>query len=118
MSISTGRRIDRDHLHEAGILYVHMKAVDHITTITGRGQITLPASVRRLLGVQTGQRVAFVVDGDIVRVEPVASRLNEVLGSVTRLTAAPTSLAEQLRQARRDRDDRYRDETGERGGEQ
>jgi len=31
-----------------------------IATVTSRGQITLPAPVRRKLGVQTGGKVAFV----------------------------------------------------------
>ena len=93
-----------------------MANTDHITTITGRGQVTLPASVRRLLGVSAGERVAFVVEGDTVRVEPVATRLDEVLGSVRPLADAPGTIEEQLRQARRDRADalRHRD-TGERG---
>lgn len=93
-----------------------MATADHITTITGRGQVTLPASVRRLLGVRTGERVAFVVDGETVRVEPVASKLDAVLGSVQPLRGAPDTIEEQLRQARRDRSDRYGAEAGDGGG--
>jgi len=38
-----------------------------IATVTSRGQITLPAPVRRKLGVQTGGKVAFVeLDGRYV----------------------------------------------------
>jgi antitoxin PrlF len=36
-------------------------------SITGRGQVTLPAEVRRLLGVQPGEKVIFEIDGNQVR---------------------------------------------------
>lgn len=34
------------------------------TTITAKGQITLPAEARRALGLRAGQRVGVRVDGD------------------------------------------------------
>lgn len=34
------------------------------TTITAKGQITLPVEARRTLGLQAGQRVGVRVDGD------------------------------------------------------
>lgn len=34
------------------------------TTITAKGQITLPAEARRKLGLHAGQRVAVRIDGD------------------------------------------------------
>lgn len=33
-----------------------------LATITGRGQVTLPAAVRRHLGTRTGDKLAFVID--------------------------------------------------------
>ncbi|MDR1014007.1 MAG: AbrB/MazE/SpoVT family DNA-binding domain-containing protein [Coriobacteriales bacterium] len=35
-------------------------------TVTSRGQITIPANVRRKLGLQTGNKVFFFDDGDNV----------------------------------------------------
>jgi AbrB family looped-hinge helix DNA binding protein len=35
-----------------------------LATITGRGQVTVPAEVRRLLGTRRGDKVAFVVDDE------------------------------------------------------
>jgi AbrB family looped-hinge helix DNA binding protein len=35
-------------------------------TVTSRGQITIPARVRRKLGLQTGNKVFFFDDGDNV----------------------------------------------------
>ena len=33
-----------------------------VATLTGRGQVTVPAEVRRLLGTKKGDKVAFVID--------------------------------------------------------
>ena len=42
-----------------------------IATITSKGQLTLPAEVRRHLGVATRDKVVFVIDEDgTVRLEP------------------------------------------------
>ena len=38
------------------------------STITSRGQTTLPKSVREALGVRPGDRVRYVVSGDEVRI--------------------------------------------------
>lgn len=44
-----------------------MPAIHEITTLTSKGQITLPKSVRQLLGIDTGGKIAFDVrDGEIV----------------------------------------------------
>ena len=53
-----------------------------VTTITQGGQITLPAEVRRLLGVKPRDKVAFAIDGDEVRVVPVRWTVKSVAGSV------------------------------------
>lgn len=51
------------------------------STITKRGQTTLPKAVRKSLGVQAGTRVRYVVSGNEVRLLPVRpiSRLFGVL---------------------------------------
>jgi antitoxin PrlF len=42
-----------------------------VSTITSKGQITLPVEIRRHLGLDTGDKLAFVVDEDgTVRVKP------------------------------------------------
>jgi AbrB family looped-hinge helix DNA binding protein len=38
-------------------------------TVTSRGQITIPAKVRRKLGLQTGNKVFFFDDGDDVLIK-------------------------------------------------
>ena len=50
------------------------------TTITSKGQVTIPKAVRQQLGLRQGTRVVFVVDGD-----------HAVLRSVVPQRAAPAS---------------------------
>jgi AbrB family looped-hinge helix DNA binding protein len=38
--------------------------------ITSKGQITIPAEVRRALGVREGDTVIFQKDGDVIRILP------------------------------------------------
>lgn len=40
------------------------------TTITAKGQITLPAAARRALGLRVGQKVAVRVEGDHLVIDP------------------------------------------------
>lgn len=47
-----------------------------------RGQITLPRDVREHLGLTEGQRIAFVFKGDAVTLQPLASSLRQLRGSV------------------------------------
>lgn len=52
------------------------------TTITQRGQVTIPAEVRRLLGVKHRDKVAFTIDNGEVRLEAASFSLESVYGSV------------------------------------
>jgi len=54
-----------------------------LSTVTGRGQVTLPAEVRRLLGARGGDKVAFQIDGDEVRLLRARFTLETAYGSVT-----------------------------------
>lgn len=36
--------------------------------VMSKGQVTIPKNIRSVLGVSTGDRVTFIVDGDSVRV--------------------------------------------------
>ncbi|WP_449433418.1 type II toxin-antitoxin system PrlF family antitoxin [Pseudomonas putida] len=48
-----------------------MPAIHEIATLTSKGQVTLPKSVRQLLGLNTGTKVAFDVRGSEVVVSRV-----------------------------------------------
>ncbi len=52
------------------------------TTITQRGQVTIPAEVRRMLGVKPRDKVAFTIENGEVRLAPVPFSLESAYGSV------------------------------------
>lgn len=65
------------------------------STITRKGQITLPKEVRDHLHVREGDRVEFVVDGDgEVRMRPVTGSVEELFGMLRRPGAPARSLEE------------------------
>lgn len=52
-------------------------------TITQRGQVTVPAEVRRRLGVGPKDRLAFVIEDDtLIRLEKAEFTLESAFGSV------------------------------------
>jgi AbrB family looped-hinge helix DNA binding protein len=57
-----------------------MKTIE--ATITSQGQVTIPAEVRRRLGLAKRGRVQFVLDDDQVRLRAPRLTLEEVFGSV------------------------------------
>jgi antitoxin PrlF len=48
-----------------------MPPVQIEATLTSKGQVTVPREVRRRLGLQTGDKLLFEQDGDVVRIRPV-----------------------------------------------
>jgi AbrB family looped-hinge helix DNA binding protein len=53
-----------------------------VTTLTQRGQVTVPAEVRRLLGLKPRDKVAFMIDDGVVQLRPAAFTLETVFASV------------------------------------
>lgn len=54
-----------------------------MTTITNKGQVTIPKSVRDKLKLHAGDRLDFVVDLDgTVRIVPVTASVKELKGLV------------------------------------
>lgn len=50
------------------------------STLTTKGQVTIPADVRKRLGLRPGDRVAFLVDGDEVRLVRRENRIEAAFG--------------------------------------
>jgi antitoxin PrlF len=46
------------------------------STISSKGQITVPQEIRKRLGLETGDRVEFVVEGDRAVIRPARSEGN------------------------------------------
>ncbi|MDE0349597.1 MAG: type II toxin-antitoxin system PrlF family antitoxin [Gammaproteobacteria bacterium] len=51
-------------------------------TVTQRSQVTIPAQVRRVLGIGPRDKVAFTIENDTVRLRPAAFTLESVFGSI------------------------------------
>ena len=47
-----------------------------------RGQLTLPKAIRELLAVEEGQRVAFVIKGGQVVLQPLTKTIFDLRGTV------------------------------------
>lgn len=58
---------------------------EYVSTITSKGQTTIPVEVRRLLGIKPRDKIAFRVQDGVVRLMPVEFTLEETFGSVTPL---------------------------------
>jgi antitoxin PrlF len=74
-----------------------------ISTITSKGQVTIPIEVRRHLGVDTNDKIAFLIDdaGNVHVKAPRYSTLASLRGAAGSL-AQPLSKAEVLRIAHED----------------
>ena len=65
---------------------------EYVATVTSKGQLTLPAAVRRQLGIDVGDRVAIVVeDEEGARLRRVEHDVRSVRG----LIATPPGLESQ-----------------------
>jgi len=64
-------------------------------TLTSKGQITIPKSVRRSLHLHTGDRIAFIVHGDHeATLMPVTKSVDEVFGSLHKHNMTTRSVAD------------------------
>ncbi len=53
-----------------------------LATLTQRSQVTVPAEVRRVLGIGPRDKVAFQIEDDQVRLAPAKFTLETAFGSV------------------------------------
>jgi AbrB family looped-hinge helix DNA binding protein len=68
---------------------------DNVSIVTRKGQVTIPAEVRRSLGLKRGDRVAFVIEDSAVRIIPRGSVAQRTAGMFR--TGKRPLTAEQLR---------------------
>ena len=68
-----------------------------LATVTSKGQVTVPAEVRRRLGIRPRDKLAFVLDGDVVRLVRRGSVVARTAGAL-KGSARPMS-AEEMREA-------------------
>jgi AbrB family looped-hinge helix DNA binding protein len=65
------------------------------STLTRKGQVTIPAEIRRALALKQGDKVAFELEGDQVRIAPQGSIAEQTAGMFK--TGEPPLSAEELR---------------------
>lgn len=53
------------------------------TTLTQKGQVTIPSEIRNRLGLKPKDKVVFEMEGDKVRVRKAPSKILKWYGSVT-----------------------------------
>ena len=62
-----------------------------IATMTGRGQVTIPAEVRRRLGLAPNDKVAFAIEGETIQLRRARYTLDTVLGSIEPIPGTTTT---------------------------
>jgi antitoxin PrlF len=60
-----------------------MKEIEeYVRTVTSKGQVTIPAEIRRLLEVSPGDQVLFRVTESSVELQPATMTLEDTFGAV------------------------------------
>ena len=64
-------------------------------TLTSKGQVTIPKTVRQSLGLHTGDRIAFVLHGDSeFTLKPLNKSVDEVFGKLHNPNQPPRTVEE------------------------
>lgn len=82
-------------------------------TITERGQVTVPAEVRRILGVKPHGKIVFAIEDGQVRLVPARFTLESAFGSVKPLRQ-PEDFDRIIREVKAERTGRALDQAGDR----
>jgi AbrB family looped-hinge helix DNA binding protein len=63
-----------------------MKVIqEYVRTVTGKGQVTIPVEIRRLLEVSPGDQVLFRVTESTIELQPATMSLEDTYGAVVPL---------------------------------
>lgn len=72
----------------------------YVSRISSKGQVTIPAEVRRRLGVNPSDQISFVVTEDEkVELRPVRYTLEDVIGSIEALPGESADLDREIHNA-------------------
>jgi antitoxin PrlF len=77
-------------------------------TVTQRSQVTIPAEIRRLLGIKAHDRVIFSIEDNQVILQPAPRSLQSLAGSLTPLNP-DLDPDERIREAKEDKIARARE---------
>ncbi len=73
------------------------------STVTSKGQTTLPREVRDALGVSPGERIIYEIEGDVVRIRAAHAVLAQLYGAFARPELGPQDLDAARRRFEADR---------------
>lgn len=59
---------------------------DYRSSVSPKGQVTIPAEIRRRLGVRPKDHVVFRIVDNVVQIEPERATLESIYGAVPPLT--------------------------------
>jgi AbrB family looped-hinge helix DNA binding protein len=76
-----------------------------VASVTERGQVTIPAEVRRLLNLRGRGKVSFAIDGDHVSIAPSKYTWETAFASVPPLDP-PKDFDQSIREAKEERAER------------
>jgi AbrB family looped-hinge helix DNA binding protein len=71
-------------------------------SVTSQGQVTIPAEIRRRLGIARPGKVAFVVDGNDVRLRAPKFTLEDVFGTIPAVPGTSDDLDDEIEAGQRD----------------
>ncbi len=69
------------------------------SSLTSKGQVTIPIHIRRLLGLTPRDRVSFVVRDGRVEIAPAQSVAERTAGALRRYRRVPAPASEEEREA-------------------
>src|SRR5690348_1672903 len=69
------------------------------STLTRKGQITVPVEIRRRLGLERGDKVVFVEEGDVVLLKPAQSIAERTAGILAQYRKDPPPTPQEERAA-------------------
>ncbi len=66
------------------------------TTLTNGGRVSIPASMRKQLGLKVGDELILDLEGDTLRLRPLRAAINRAQESVRQYVDENTSLSKEL----------------------
>jgi AbrB family looped-hinge helix DNA binding protein len=73
--------------------------IDVVTRVTRKGQITIPVEFRRELGINEGDRIAWVREGNRLVLKPAESVVRRTAGIGRRYRHGPAPTVQEMKEA-------------------
>jgi AbrB family looped-hinge helix DNA binding protein len=70
-------------------------------TVTSKGQVVIPAELRKKYGIKAGTQLAFIEEGNMIILQPITE---EVIRSTRGISKGGPSLVKMLREMRKAED--------------